>query len=194
MGLFAPFSRDGVRFIGVEAAGDGIASGRHSATLCAGHVGILHGAKSYLLQTDDGQISEAHSVAPGLDYPGVGPEHSFLKEALRAEYVSVTDEEALEAFQLLSRTDGIIPALESAHAVAAVCKRVSEFDERDMILINLSGRALWTFLETPHTVDEMAAHLVETYQGISAGQAAEDTTQFVESLTPDFLLEANDDD
>ncbi len=140
MGLFAPFSRDRVRFIGVEAAGEGIASGRHSATLCAGHVGILHGAKSYLLQTGDGQIAEAHSVAPGLDYPGVGPEHSFLKEALRAEYVSVTDEEALEAFQLLSRTDGIIPALESAHAVAAVCKRVSEFDERDMILINLSGR------------------------------------------------------
>lgn len=140
MGLFAPFSRDRVRFMGVEAAGDGIASGRHSATLCAGHVGILHGAKSYLLQTDDGQISEAHSVAPGLDYPGVGPEHSFLKEALRAEYVSVTDEEALEAFQLLSRTDGIIPALESAHAVAAVCKHVSEFDERDIILINLSGR------------------------------------------------------
>ncbi len=140
MGLFAPFSRDRVRFIGVEAAGEGIASGRHSATLCAGHVGILHGAKSYLLQTGDGQIAEAHSVAPGLDYPGVGPEHSFLKEALRAEYVSVTDEEALEAFQLLSKTDGIIPALESAHAVAAVCKRVSEFDERDMILINLSGR------------------------------------------------------
>jgi tryptophan synthase beta chain len=140
MGLFAPFSKDRVRLIGVEAAGEGIASGRHSATLCAGHVGILHGAKSYLLQTDDGQISEAHSVAPGLDYPGVGPEHSFLKEALRAEYVSVTDEEALEAFQLLSRTDGIIPALESAHAVAAVCKHVSEFDERDMILINLSGR------------------------------------------------------
>ena len=140
MGLFAPFSKDRVRFIGVEAAGDGIDSGRHSATLCAGHVGILHGAKSYLLQTRDGQISEAHSVAPGLDYPGVGPEHSFLKEALRAEYVSVTDEEALEAFQLLSRTDGIIPALESAHAVAAVCKLASEFDERDMILINLSGR------------------------------------------------------
>jgi tryptophan synthase beta chain len=140
MGLFAPFSKDRVRFIGVEAAGDGIDSGRHSATLCAGHVGILHGAKSYLLQTRDGQISEAHSVAPGLDYPGVGPEHSFLKEALRAEYVSVTDEEALDAFQLLSRTDGIIPALESAHAVAAVCKLASEFDERDMILINLSGR------------------------------------------------------
>jgi tryptophan synthase beta chain len=140
MGLFAPFSKDPVRFIGVEAAGDGIDSGRHSATLCAGHVGILHGAKSYLLQTRDGQISEAHSVAPGLDYPGVGPEHSFLKEALRAEYVSVTDEEALEAFQLLSRTDGIIPALESAHAVAAVCKLASEFDDKDMILINLSGR------------------------------------------------------
>ena len=140
MGLFAPFSKDPVRFMGVEAAGNGVASGKHSATLCAGHVGILHGAKSYLLQTGDGQISEAHSVAPGLDYPGVGPEHSFFKETLRAQYVSVTDEEALEAFQLLSRTDGIIPALESAHAVAAVCKHGSAFHEKDVILINLSGR------------------------------------------------------
>ena len=140
MGLFAPFAKDAVRLIGVEAAGSGIHSGRHSAPLCAGRVGILHGAKSYLLQTDEGQISEAHSVAPGLDYPGVGPEHSFLKDTLRAEYVYVTDEEALEAFQLLSRTDGIIPALESAHAVACVCKEASEFSEKDIILINLSGR------------------------------------------------------
>lgn len=140
MGLFFPFSKDPVRFMGVEAAGNGVASGKHSATLCAGHVGILHGAKSYLLQSGDGQISEAHSVAPGLDYPGVGPEHSFFKETLRAQYVSVTDEEALEAFQLLSRTDGIIPALESAHAVAAVCKNGAAFHERDVILINLSGR------------------------------------------------------
>jgi tryptophan synthase beta chain len=140
MGLFAPFAKDPVRLIGVEAAGDGIHSHRHSATLCAGHVGILHGAKSYLLQTVDGQISEAHSVAPGLDYPGVGPEHSSLKETLRAEYISVTDEEALEAFQLLSRTDGIIPALESAHALAGVCKHVSEFNKKAIIIINLSGR------------------------------------------------------
>jgi len=140
MGLFAPFVKDPVRLIGVEAAGDGIDSSRHSATLCAGHVGILHGAKSYLLQTDDGQISEAHSVAPGLDYPGVGPEHSSLKETLSAEYISVTDEEALQAFQLLSTTDGIIPALESAHAVAAVCKHASEFHKEDIVLVNLSGR------------------------------------------------------
>ncbi len=140
MGLFAPFMEDSVRLIGVEASGTGLDSGHHSATLSAGRVGILHGAKSYLLQTDDGQITEAHSVAPGLDYPGVGPEHSFLKETRRAKYVSVTDEEALEAFQLLSKTDGIIPALESAHAVAHVCKRASTFQKKDIVLINLSGR------------------------------------------------------
>ncbi|MBW2037357.1 MAG: tryptophan synthase subunit beta [Deltaproteobacteria bacterium] len=140
LGLFAPFMKDRVRLIGVEAAGNGIESGRHSAPLCAGHVGILHGAKSYLLQTDEGQISEAHSLAPGLDYPGVGPEHSFFKDTLRAEYVSVTDEEALKAFQLLSETDGIIPALESSHAVAAVCKGVSGFARDDVVIINLSGR------------------------------------------------------
>jgi tryptophan synthase beta chain len=140
MGLFAPFAKDDVRLIGVEAAGDGMDSGRHSATLCAGRVGILHGAKSYLLQTLDGQISEAHSVAPGLDYPGVGPEHSYLKEILRAEYISVTDEEALDAFQLLSTTDGIIPALESAHALAGVCKGISGFGKEEIVVINLSGR------------------------------------------------------
>jgi tryptophan synthase beta chain len=140
LGLFAPFAQDRVRFIGVEAAGAGIESGRHSATLCAGDVGILHGAKSYLLQTLEGQISEAHSVAPGLDYPGVGPEHSYLKETLRAEYISVTDEEALDAFQLLSTTEGIIPALESAHALAGICKSLRSFHKEEIIVINLSGR------------------------------------------------------
>lgn len=154
MGLFAPFAKDAVRFIGVEAAGSGIESGKHSAPLCAGRVGILHGTKSYLLQTDEGQISEAHSVAPGLDYPGVGPEHSSLKDTLRAEYVSVTDEEALEAFQLLSRTDGIIPALESSHAVAFVCKRASEFKKEDIVVINLSGRG-------DKDLDIVAQHLKE---------------------------------
>jgi tryptophan synthase beta chain len=140
MGIFAPFAKDAVRFIGVEAAGSGIDSGEHSATLCAGDVGILHGAMSYLLQTEEGQISEAHSVAPGLDYPGVGPEHSFYKKVQRAEYISINDEEALEAFQLLSRTDGIIPALESAHAVAGVKKGISGFGKKDIVVINLSGR------------------------------------------------------
>lgn len=155
MGLFAPFRKHSVQFIGVEASGTGIDSGRHSATLCAGSVGILHGAKSYLLQTRDGQISEAHSVAPGLDYPGVGPEHSLLKETLRAQYASVTDDEALEAFQLLSKTDGIIPALESAHAVAYVCKHASRFRRKDIVLINLSGRG-------DKDLDIVAKHLTRT--------------------------------
>jgi len=160
MGLFAPFAKDSVRLIGVEAAGDGIDSHRHSATLCAGHVGILHGAKSYLLQTLDGQISEAHSVAPGLDYPGVGPQHSSWKETLRAEYISVTDQEALEAFQLLSTTDGIIPALESSHAVAGVCKHLSDFNKDDIVVINLSGRG-------DKDLDIVAKYLKESSEGLS---------------------------
>lgn len=140
IGLFAPFFKDSVRFVGVEAAGTGIEHGRHSATLNAGTVGILHGAKSYLLQTREGQILEAHSVAPGLDYPGVGPEHSFYKDTLRAEYVSVTDDEALQAFRLLAHTEGILPALESAHAVAYVSKMAQTLGDGDIVIINLSGR------------------------------------------------------
>jgi len=140
MGLFHPFLDDPVRFVGVEAAGHGLGSGFHSATLVAGTPGVLHGAYSYLLQDAWGNILEAHSLAPGLDYPGVGPEHSFFKESGRAEYVSVTDEEALEGFKLLSRTEGILPALESAHAVAYLKTLVPQYSRGDILIVNLSGR------------------------------------------------------
>lgn len=140
MGLFYPFLHDPVRFVGVEAAGHGLESGHHSATLVAGTVGVLHGALSYLLQDPWGNIREAHSLAPGLDYPGVGPEHAFFKDRGRAEYVAVTDTEALEGFKLLAQTEGILPALESAHAIAYTTKLAKEYGPNDLIIINLSGR------------------------------------------------------
>ncbi|MDI6854883.1 MAG: tryptophan synthase subunit beta [Deltaproteobacteria bacterium] len=140
MGLFHPFLKDPVRFIGVEAAGHGLPTGCHSATLVAGTVGVLHGALSYLLQNPWGNICEAHSLAPGLDYPGVGPEHAYFKETGRAEYVAVTDDEALEGFKLLARTEGILPALESAHAIAYLSKLAPEYSAKDIIIVNLSGR------------------------------------------------------
>jgi len=140
IGLFQPFFKESVRFIGVEAAGLGISTGRHAASLNAGSVGTLHGSMSFILQSDSGNILETHSIAPGLDYPGVGPEHAYYKECGRAEYVTVTDEEALEAFHLLSRTEGILPALESAHALA-YAKKIAPSLRRDQIMIvNLSGR------------------------------------------------------
>ncbi len=139
MGLFYPFIDDPVRLIGVEAAGEGL-NRRHAATLSAGRPGVLHGARSYLLQDQWGQIVEAHSISAGLDYPGVGPEHSWLKVTERAEYRAVTDEEALAAFQALSRLEGIIPALESSHAIAQVLKMKGELRPDDIVLINLSGR------------------------------------------------------
>ncbi|MDP2326924.1 MAG: tryptophan synthase subunit beta [Dehalococcoidia bacterium] len=139
MGLFHPFVDDPVRLIGVEAAGEGL-NKRHAATLSAGRPGILHGARSYLLQDAWGQIIEAHSISAGLDYPGVGPEHSWLKVSERAEYRAVTDDEALAAFQTLSRLEGIIPALESSHAIAQVLKMKGELRPDDIVLINLSGR------------------------------------------------------
>ncbi len=140
MGLFHSFVDDPVRFVGVEAAGHGLSSGQHSATLVAGSVGVLHGAFSYLLQDPWGNIQEAHSLAPGLDYPGVGPEHSYFKDSGRAEYVAMSDTEALEGFKLLSRTEGILPALESAHAVAYLQQLSSEYSPADLIIVNLSGR------------------------------------------------------
>lgn len=140
LGLFYPFIKDKVKFIGVEAGGLGLASSRHGATLAKGKVGILHGSVSYLLQDRDGQITETHSVAPGLDYPGVGPEHSYLKDTRRAKYVTVTDREALSSFKLLSETEGIIPALESAHAIAYVVKFAPKLSKNKIIIINLSGR------------------------------------------------------
>ena len=141
MGLFHPFLGDaGVRLLGVEAAGLGIASGRHAASIGAGSVGVLHGNKTYLLQDDNGQIAHAHSISAGLDYPGVGPEHAHLKEIGRAEYVSVTDDEALQAFRLLTELEGIMPALESAHAVAQALKTAAQMRSDQAILVCLSGR------------------------------------------------------
>ena len=141
MGIFYPFRNDGdVRLIGVEAAGFGIATGRHSASISAGSIGVLHGSKSYLLQDEAGQIREAHSVAAGLDYPGVGPEHSYFKKTGRADYISVEDGEALEAFRTLCTTEGIIPAMESAHAIAYAMKLAPTLNRDRIIVINLSGR------------------------------------------------------
>lgn len=139
MGIFYPFAGTGVELVGVEAAGDGIDTGRHGASLGAGTPGILHGSRTYMLQNDDGQVEEAHSVSAGLDYPGVGPEHAYFLDTGLARYVSITDEEALEGVSLLARTEGIIPALESAHAVAWVAKAKDELAGRK-VLINLSGR------------------------------------------------------
>jgi tryptophan synthase beta chain len=141
IGLFHPFLEDaGVRMIGVEPAGEGLHTSRHGATLCAGVVGILHGQRTRVLSDDDGQIFPAHSVSAGLDYPGVGPEHAYLKDAGRAEYEAVTDAEALDAFQYLSRTEGIIPALESAHAIAYVRKLAPTLPRDAIVVVNLSGR------------------------------------------------------
>jgi tryptophan synthase beta chain len=141
IGAFHPFiGREGVRLIGVEAAGHGIGTGKHGASLAGGRLGVLHGAMSYVLQTEDGQIQEAHSVSAGLDYPAVGPEHAYLRDEGLAEYVSVTDEEALEAFTLLGRTEGILPALESAHAVSYAEKVAKELGPEANVVINLSGR------------------------------------------------------
>jgi tryptophan synthase beta chain len=141
MGIFHPFVKDeDVALIGVEAAGEGIASGRHSASLSAGTPGVLHGALSYLLQNADGQVAPAHSVSAGLDYPGVGPEHSFLKDAKRARYEAVGDDEALRAFHRLSELEGIIPALETAHAVAFLLKEGKALAADGPVVLCLSGR------------------------------------------------------
>lgn len=140
MGLFFPFMDDPVEMTGVEAAGKGISSGKHAATLGAGSVGVLHGSKSYVLQDKEGQILEADSISAGLDYPGVGPEHSLLKDLKRAEYVSIADEQALHAFKTLCRLEGIIPALESSHAVAYAMKHAPLMKKKDIIIVNLSGR------------------------------------------------------
>jgi len=140
MGLFYPFFDTPVELVGVEAAGEGISTGKHAATLAEGSLGVLHGAKSYVLQDRDGQIREAHSISAGLDYPGVGPEHAFLKDTGRARYVSVNDDEAMEAFHILCRTEGIIPALESSHALAYCLKAAPEMPRDAVMVVNLSGR------------------------------------------------------
>ncbi|MDJ0913798.1 MAG: tryptophan synthase subunit beta [Desulfobacterales bacterium] len=140
MGLFYPFLDDAVEMIGVEAGGSGVKTGKHAATLGAGGVGVLHGSKSYVLQDDNGQIKEAHSISAGLDYPGVGPEHAHLKANNRARYVSINDDEALEAFRLLCSLEGIIPALESAHALAFAIQEAPRRSTDDIMIVNLSGR------------------------------------------------------
>jgi tryptophan synthase beta chain len=141
MGLFHPFLDDpGVRIVGVEAAGHGIETGQHAASLTGGRPGVLHGNLTYLLQDAEGQINEAHSISAGLDYPGIGPEHSWLKEQGRVEYVSATDDEAVAAFQLLCKLEGIIPALESAHALAHVIKLAPTLPKDNLLVMNLSGR------------------------------------------------------
>jgi len=141
MGLFYPFRDDReVRMIGVEAGGLGLSTKKHAASICRGKVGVFHGSKSYLLQDAHGQVQEVHSIAAGLDYPGVGPEHSLFHQIKRAEYVAITDEEALEGFHLLTKTEGIIPALESAHAIAQVIKIAPPMSRDDIIIVNLSGR------------------------------------------------------
>ena len=140
IGTFYPFLDDECKLVGVEAGGLGIDKGKHSSTLSAGSEGVLHGARSYLLQDEDGQIQETHSISAGLDYPGVGPEHSFLKSQDRVEYVSIKDEEAVNAFVEMSKLEGIIPALETSHAIAEAIKRAQELGNKQSILVTLSGR------------------------------------------------------
>jgi tryptophan synthase beta chain len=153
MGIFYPYiPHKEVRLIGVEAAGSGIATGKHAATLSAGTPGVLHGNRTYLLQDANGQITETHSISAGLDYPGVGPEHAWLKDSKRAEYVAITDDEALDAFHRLCRVEGIIPALESSHAIAHAMKIAPTMDRDKVLLVNLSGRGD----KDMHTVAERA--------------------------------------
>jgi tryptophan synthase beta chain len=140
MGIFYPYIETKTRLVGVEAAGEGLETGKHAASLCAGRPGVLHGNRTYLLQDANGQIIETHSVSAGLDYPGVGPEHAWLKDSKRASYVAVTDDEALAAFHELCRSEGIIPALESAHAVAQAMKMAPSMKKDAILLVNLSGR------------------------------------------------------
>ncbi|KJS75871.1 MAG: tryptophan synthase subunit beta [Desulfotomaculum sp. BICA1-6] len=159
MGIFHPFIEDGgVNLIGVEAAGHGLDTDLHSATLSKGRPGVLHGSLSYLLQDGDGQVIPVHSISAGLDYPGVGPEHSYLKDSGRAVYVAATDREALDAFKILCRTEGIIPALESAHALAGAVRLAPELSRDEIVIVNLSGRGD----KDVHTVaEEMGVSLNE---------------------------------
>jgi tryptophan synthase beta chain len=159
MGLFHPFLGDeDVRLIGVEAAGEGLDTGKHAASLQGGSPGVLHGNRTFLLQTAEGQITDAHSISAGLDYPGIGPEHAWLHESGRAEYVAVTDDEALDAFKTLCRLEGIIPALESAHAIAHAIKLAPTLPEDHVMVLNLSGRGDKDMATvTEHLADELAA-------------------------------------
>ncbi|BCB08728.1 MAG: tryptophan synthase subunit beta [Gammaproteobacteria bacterium] len=155
MGLFHPFLNDpDVQMIGVEAGGKGVKSGLHAASLNGGTPGVLHGNRTYLLQNEDGQIIDAHSISAGLDYPGIGPEHAWLHEQGRVEYVSATDDEALEAFQICCRQEGIIPALETAHALAEVAKRAPRLPREHLMVVNLSGRGDKDMMSVAHHLGE----------------------------------------
>jgi len=155
IGLFHPFIDDtSVKLIGVEAAGDGIETGRHSAPLCAGRPGVLHGNRTYLMEDENGEIIETHSISAGLDYPGVGPEHAWLKDIGRAEYVSITDTEALDGFYALTKMEGIIPALESSHAMAYTQKLAPTMSKDEIIIVNLSGRG------------DKDMHTIATHEGV----------------------------
>jgi tryptophan synthase beta chain len=141
IGLFQPFYNDrSVKMIGVEAGGDGLLSGRHAASISAGQIGVLHGARTYVMQDADGQVAETHSVSAGLDYPGVGPEHAFYKWSGRAEYVAATDKDALSGFKMLSELEGIIPALETSHALGYLVRHAKKFSKKDIVVVGLSGR------------------------------------------------------
>jgi len=153
MGIFHPYiTHEDVQLIGVEAAGEGMDSGRHAASIAAGQVGVLHGNRTYVMQDENGQVQETHSVSAGLDYPGVGPEHAWLKDSGRASYVGVTDEEALRAFHDCCRIEGIMPALESSHAIAYAMRLAPTLPKDKIILVNLSGRGD----KDMHTVAERA--------------------------------------
>jgi tryptophan synthase beta chain len=166
IGTFHPFIEDeGVHLVGVEAAGEGIHSGKHAATLSAGSIGVLHGSRSYMLQDDHGQVIETHSISAGLDYPGVGPEHAHLKETGRADYVSVTDAEALEGFKMLCATEGIIPALESSHAVYYAAKLAATLPRDKIVLVCLSGRG------------DKDMHTVAEALGVTLNETAEETQE-----------------
>lgn len=158
MGLFHPFlDDDSVQIVGVEAAGLGVNTGKHAASLTGGEPGVLHGNKTYLLQDEDGQIKDAHSISAGLDYPGVGPEHAWLHDEGRVEYTAITDDEALEAFQLLCRLEGIIPALESSHALAEVIKRAPALPRDHLMVVNLSGRGDKDMASVMHYLGQQGA-------------------------------------
>jgi tryptophan synthase beta chain len=179
MGIFTAFlDDDGVRLHGYEAGGDGVESGRHAASLTGGSPGVLHGARSYVLQDEDGQTVDSHSISAGLDYPGVGPEHAWLKESGRATYEPVTDAEAMDAFRLLCRTEGIIPAIESAHALAGALRLGRDLGPGGIVLVNLSGRgdkdvdtaARWFDVLSDAEIDEAAEARVESPPDEAAGE------------------------
>ena len=154
MGLFYPFLDDEVQIIAVEASGEGIDSGKHAASVNAGKPGILHGNRTFLLQNGDGQIDDAHSISAGLDYPGIGPEHAWLNDIGRAKYVSITDKEAVDAFLTCTRLEGIIPALETAHAIAHIIKIAGDLDKNHLMILNMSGRG-------DKDMDSVSAYLKE---------------------------------